>query len=173
MNKWLKITLISLLTLVVLLGVGAAGYRLGLTQNPEVIQKLADLRAQRYAQWQQAAPQQQQQQNGATQQGQDALPQQPQRLDGKINPHGQIDPRGDFNRNYDPRAQFDRRDGGRDRSFGVPFFGLLQWIILGAAIWFGYKYVKNSGWKLVREVPQPAPPVAAPAAAEEEPKDAE
>jgi predicted negative regulator of RcsB-dependent stress response len=131
-KKWLWITLVSILTLVILAGVGAAGYRLGLTQNPAVIQQLADLRAQRLSQ----LPNQ-----GANQM--------PKGNGNGISPQEQgFNPHSNFDRGNDRGRGFDRRDG-----FASPLFGLIHLIILGALVWFGYKYIKNSGWKLVREVP--------------------
>ena len=131
-KKWLWITLISILTLIVLAGVGLAGYRVGLTQNPAVIKQLAELRAQRAEQFQRQNPGQ--------------LPQWNDKA---------ADPRDHFNQRYDPRIQSNRRfDRGRDfaeRGRFSPLLGLLHLIILGALFWFGYKWIKNSGWKLVRE----------------------
>jgi hypothetical protein len=195
-KKWLWVTLVSILTLVVLTGVAAAGYRLGLSQNPAVIQQFAQMRAQRFSQFQNQsgkpvnpqgqgnAPQQNQNNNSApapqqNAQGQGNVPQQfPP--NGMMNPGWQqgFDQRGNFNQGFDPRSnfnrgfdRFDRRDNrGRD-GFASPLFGLIHLLILGALIWFGYKYAKNSGWKLVREVPQPASPVAESAPIEGEQKE--
>jgi hypothetical protein len=145
-KKWLWIALASILTLVVLAGVGAAGYRLGLTQNPAVIQQFAELRAQRAEQFQKQNAGQLPQQNDKT-----------------------FDPRSGDGRGFDPHSKFDRRDD-RGRG-GSPFFGFFHLIVLGALLWFGYRYAKNSGWKLVRETPQPAPPVVQSAPVEDEKKD--
>lgn len=54
---------------------------------------------------------------------------------------------------------FDR--GGRG-GFIYPIFGLIKLVVLGALLWFGYKLVKNSGWRLTRD----AVPASAPAASE-------
>jgi len=43
------------------------------------------------------------------------------------------------------------RFGGRGH-FGSPLAGLGTIIILGLLVWLGYKYVKNSGWRLTRTV---------------------
>ena len=47
-------------------------------------------------------------------------------------------------------------DHGRG-SFVSPIFGLIKLVVLGVLIWLGFKYVKNSGWRLTRDAPQPAP----------------
>ncbi len=58
---------------------------------------------------------------------------------------------------FDPHAKFDR-GYGRGRGGFSPLFGLVHLVILGALIWFGYKYAKNSGWRITREA-QVAPAV--------------
>jgi hypothetical protein len=149
-KKWLWITLASILTLVVLTGVAAAGYRLGLTQNPEFIKQMAELRAQRVSQFQKPA------QNLAPQQN---VPQGQNQQQGV--PQGQMpaqgfSPRDDFGRGFDPHSNFER---GSDRGFDgrddfiSPLFGLIRLAVLAALVWFGYKYVQNSGWKLVKVAP--------------------
>lgn len=132
-KKWLWITLTALLTIVVLTAVAGAGFRYGITQS-EAFVKMQEARMQQ------------------------RLAQSPN-ADGKaINPHMQgFDQHGNSGHGFEQRFKdnrgFDRGRGG----FGSPLFGLIHLAILGALIWFGYKYVKNSGWKLVRE----AQPVAA------------
>ena len=140
-KKWLWITLSVLLTLVVLAGVGAAGYRLGLTQNPAFIKQMAELRAQRQPKIEKQKPGQPPQQN-----------------DQAFDPRMQgVNPQNDFGRGFD-RGYEHGFDRGHDRGRGEsPLFGLLHLIVIGALLWFAYKYAKNSGWKLVRETPQPAP----------------
>ncbi len=141
MNKWLKITLIALLTLAVLSGVALAGYRLGLTQNPEVIQKLADLRAQRLEQFQK------QFENGLPGKG----------LGRGNNPHG-----------FAPGLTREFKRGRGGFSFFSPLWGLIKLALLGALLWFGYQYAKNSGWKLVKETPPAAPAPAQASSASQE-----
>ena len=51
--------------------------------------------------------------------------------------------------------------GGRSGFFS-PIFGLLHLIVLGALAWFGFKFIKNSGWRLTRD----AAPASAPAVSE-------
>lgn len=51
--------------------------------------------------------------------------------------------------------------GGRGGFFS-PIFGLLHLIVLGALAWFGFKFIKNSGWRLTRD----AAPASAPAVSE-------
>ena len=155
-KKWLWGILITLLTIVVLAGAGFAGYRLGLTQNPAVIKQLVELRAQKFNQMQ-------------DQTGKALNPQQ-NPYNGAYNPHIRgFDQRGNYAQGFDQRSQFNRRDNrGRD-GFASPLFGLVHLIILGALLWLVYKFVKNSGWKLVREV-QPAPVVSEAASTEEKKK---
>lgn len=148
MKTWLKVTLAVILALVVLAGAGAAGYRLGLSQNPEVLKQLAELRAQRYSQMQKVTPPQ-------------ALSQQGQNNDA---PKQFVNPRG---QGFDPHSRFDRRPDFWSGMFFFPLLGLIKWAALGALVWFGYRYVKNSGWKLVREG-QPAQTGVTSAPAEEQ-----
>ena len=54
---------------------------------------------------------------------------------------------------------FDR--GGRG-GFIPPIFGLIKLAVLGALLWFGFRFIKNSGWRLTRD----AVPASAPAASE-------
>ena len=40
---------------------------------------------------------------------------------------------------------------GFDRGHGrSPLFGLIPLLVFGALAWFGYKLVRNSGWKLIK-----------------------
>jgi hypothetical protein len=54
---------------------------------------------------------------------------------------------------------FDNRGGDRrgGMSFFPPIFGLIHLVVLGLLIWLGYKFVKNSGWRLTRVAASPAP----------------
>lgn len=157
-NKWLRIALTALLTLIVLGGVAFAGYRVGVTQNPQVVQQWMQWRALRSSRLlppalpqgnAPAAPQTTDgQQAQPQQQGVAPLPQNPKNW--KMNPRAErFDPRDKFN------DRFDRRDGF------FPFPNLLTLILLAALLWLGYKYAKSSGWKLVRETPQNLPPASA------------
>lgn len=59
---------------------------------------------------------------------------------------------------------FDR--GGRG-GFISPIFGLIKLAVLGALLWFGFKFVKNSGWRLTRDaVAASAPAVSEPPSVE-------
>ena len=54
--------------------------------------------------------------------------------------------------------------GGRGGFFS-PIFGLIKLAVLAALLWFGFKFVKNSGWRLTRDaasVSTPAPAVSEP-----------
>ncbi|MBI5962036.1 MAG: hypothetical protein HY863_01050 [Chloroflexi bacterium] len=53
---------------------------------------------------------------------------------------------------------FDHGGFGRGyNSFFSPLFGLIKLAVLGALLWLGFKFVKNSGWRITRETAQPAP----------------
>jgi hypothetical protein len=144
-RKWLWWTLTIVLTLVVLGFTGLAGYRVGLMQGASVARTALKSRSAD----DKAATDQQQ------------MPPQMRGFEGKDFPdfHGQ---------NLGPGQRFDGRKfdrfGGRGGfSFFSPLFGLLRLAVLALLIWLGYKYVKNSGWRLTRVTAEPAP------AAEEEP----
>jgi cytoskeletal protein RodZ len=75
---------------------------------------------------------------------------------------------GNFHENNVPRAMQEnlrdrgfannfneRRDGGF--SFLSPIFGLIRLAVLGLLLWIGYKFVKNSGWRLTRAQASPTP----------------
>ena len=65
---------------------------------------------------------------------------------------------------------FDR--GGR--SFFSPIFGLVKLAVLGALLWLGFKFVKDSGWRITRETAQPTPAASeTPSVEVEEKKEAE
>ncbi len=79
--------------------------------------------------------------------------------------------RGEFSHGLDRGRG---RDGG---SFFSPLFGLFHLIVVGALGWFGYKLVKNSGWKLVKvnasEAPTPAMETPSETAVDDEKKETE
>lgn len=79
--------------------------------------------------------------------------------------------RGEFSHGFDRGRG---RDGG---SFFSPLFGLFHLVVLGALAWFGYKIIKNSGWKLVKvnasEAPAPAVETPSETAANGEKKETE
>lgn len=63
--------------------------------------------------------------------------------------------RGNFSHGFDRGRG---RDGGR---FFPPIFGLVQLAFFSVLIYFGYKLIKNSGWKLVKvNAGESAAPVA-------------
>ena len=142
-TKWLWRILAVILTLVVLAGVGFAGFRVGLVQG-------ADLSAEELA---------------------------------TIFSHGRgtqfngDSPKTGNSSGFDQGHGFDHGHGfdgrGFDRSgfpFFSPLFGLLRLAVLGGLIWLGYRFVKNSGWKLVKaETPPPA--AEPPAESDEEGKE--
>ena len=130
-RKWLTYTLGTLLTLIVLAAVGGAGFRAGMMQNASF-----------------ARP--------AFTHDFDNMPQAMQgNIQGNGNPHAM---QGDFRQQgFDNRSN-DRRDGGR--SFFSPIFGLIHLALLGSLGWFGYKFVKKSGWRITRETASAAPVAA-------------
>jgi hypothetical protein len=153
-KKWLSYTAVVLLTLVVLAVVGGAGFRAGMMQNPSFT-RLAF--AHNFG-------------NGRQVMQGNALPQTAQgnadnnnfpQLQGNF--HGNGGPQGmqgnsrnqGFDRQGNNRGN-DRRDGGR--GFFGPIFGLIHLAILGLLIWFGYKFVKESGWRITRVAATPAAP---------------
>ncbi len=85
---------------------------------------------------------------------------------------------GDFSRMNGGSSSrgFDRGRGG-DRGGFPPIFGLFHLIVVGALGWFGYKLIKNSGWKLVKvnasEAPAPAMETPSETAANDEKKETE
>lgn len=137
-KKWLTYTLGILFTLIALAAVGVAGFRIGMTQNTAFgrMSNGGPAFGHNFAN------------NSQMMQGNN-----PGTANGNFggNQHSmQGNPRGnDF--------------GGRqhnDRRGGFSIFGLVQLAVAGLLIWFGYKLVKNSGWKLVRvETTAPAAPV--------------
>ncbi len=69
-------------------------------------------------------------------------------------------PQGFEGRDFHDRG-FERGQRGGRGGFFSPIFGLLHLIVLGALLWFGYKFIKNSGWRLTRDaVSTPAPAVS-------------
>lgn len=130
-RKWLTYTLGILLTLVVLAGVGMAGFRMGVMQSAKLarnadgttaqIQPFGHLRG----------------------------------FENKFNNQPGANPRmmqgfdqGGFGRGEFGRGGFERGRGGRH--FFSPFFSLIHIALLGLLLWFGFKLVKNSGWRLTR-----------------------
>jgi len=153
-RKWLTYTLGTLLTLVVLAAVGAAGFRIGMTRN-------ASFSRPAFARNFDGAPQPMQrnsQDNSGSQPAQDNSG--PQSMQGNFRDNGWNQMRGD------PRNQgFGNRgfNRGDDRRGGMPFFapifGLIHLIVLGLLLWVVYKLVKKSGWRLTRVQASPAPVV--------------
>lgn len=131
-NKWLWRTLAVLLSLVILAGVGFAGFRMGVMQG-------ANLPA-----------------DGTT-----FILNHGRGFDGDMvksksdfGAHGRNDGRS----NFDRRGDFDRRSGFSPFGF---VFGLVKLTVFAGLVWLGYRFVKNSGWKLVKaEVALETPPPA-------------
>lgn len=129
-KKWIWVTLTILLTLIVLAGVAGAGFRMGVMQSANLARN-ADGTTSQFPPF-------------GYMHG----------FEGNFN-----NQRGDnplmmqgFGHDGPGHGGFERGRGG----FFSPLFGLVHLIVLGALIWLGYKFVKNSGWRLTR-VAQPAP----------------
>ena len=140
-TKWIWRILAVILTLVVLAGVGFAGFRVGLVQG-------AGLSAQELA--------------AIFDHGRSA------RFDSDAPKEGGFDHGHGFVSGHD----FDGR--GFDRggfSFFSSLFGLLRLAVLGGLVWLGYRFVKNSGWRVVKA--ETTAPVAEVPAADEENKESE
>ncbi len=82
---------------------------------------------------------------------------------------------GDFSRMDGGNSShgFDSGRGG-DRGGFSPIFGLFHLLVVGTLGWFGYKLIKNSGWKLMKvnasEAAVPAAETPSEAAADDEKK---
>jgi hypothetical protein len=143
-KKWLSYTLGILLTLIVLVAVGAAGFRIGAMQNNTFAHPMMNG----------AGP------NFERGFGNGQMP--------------NFHPQGFEGRDFHGRG-FDRGERMERGGFFPPIFGLIKLAVLAALLWFGFKLIKNSGWKLTREaasVPAPAPVVSeAPAAEVDEKKE--
>jgi hypothetical protein len=127
-KKWLTYSLGILLTLIVLTAVGAAGFRVGMMQSTSFSHPTFSRNFE-------TMPQAMQEnfQRGSS-------------------PHAM---QGSFERQeWDSRSN-DRRDGGIN--FFSPIFGLIRLAVLGLLLWLGYKYIKNSGWRLTRAQAVAAP----------------
>lgn len=114
-KKWLWITLTTLLTLVVMIGVAGAGFQAGLTQNANFLNS-----------------------NGIT-------------------AHFSHENNFEQHHGSNPHTMQGFEQGGFNRhgarGFLAPIFGLFQLTLIGLVLWFGYKFIKNSGWKITRTVP--------------------
>ncbi len=121
-NKWIWWTLTILLTLVILIGVGGAGFRMGAMQGANISQNA----------------------NGAAPFFGHA-----QRMDGNFNdkrgnPHLQ-------GFDHPQMREFDRGfNRGMGRGGFSPLFGFVHLAFLGLLLWAGYKLLQKSGWRLTR-----------------------
>ncbi len=120
-NKWIRVTLTVLLTLIVLVGVAGVSFRMGAMQNTAFA-------------------------------GND------ERMAQNFQSFGHMQ---GFDENFKKQRMmqgFDHGDLGRGRGgFISPLFGLVKLAVLGSLLWLGFKFVKNSGWRITRETAQPAP----------------
>ena len=144
-RKWLWWTLAIILTLVVLGFTGMAGYRVGLMQGARVAQTAL----------------QNENADGKATTDQWQMPPHMRGFDGNDFRNFRSQ---DFGRGQDFNGRnFDRFNGRGGFPFLAQLFGLVRLAVLAVLIWFGYKLVKNSGWRLTRVTAEPAP------VAEEEP----
>lgn len=130
-KKWLWITLTTLLTLIVLVGVAGAGFRMGVIQNGNLLRN-ADGTTSQFPPF-------------GHMHG----------FEGNFNnqPGGNPHMMQGFGHGGLGRGGFERGRGG----FFSPLFDLIKLAMLGALLWLGFKFVKNSGWRLTRtETPAPA-----------------
>lgn len=139
-KKWLTYTIGILLTLVVMVAVAGAGFRVGMSQSGTF-------------------------DRAAFAHDFDGSPRTMQGNDQTTDPHGMRSSFQDHGKQQFTQG-FDGRGNNRGgMPFGSPLFGLIRIAVLGLLAWAGYKFVKNSGWKLTREQAAPAP---APAPVESE-----
>ncbi len=140
-KKWIWVTLTILLTLVVLTGVAGASFRMGAMQSAKLV-KNADGTAPQI-------------QPFGNMHG----------FENNFNGQRGDQPGGDsrmmqgFGYGGDPRMMqgFDHRGFEHGRGgFLSPIFSLIKLAVLGALLWFGFKLVKNSGWRISR-ITQSAP----------------
>lgn len=132
-TKWIWRVLAVLLTLVVLAGVGFAGFRVGVVQGANLT---ADDLSTMFTH--------------------------SRGFDGDMMNGGFGHGRGDFNGrgHFDGRGDFGGRGGF---GFFSPLFGLLRLAVLGGLIWLAYTFIKRSGWRVVNvNASQPVASAAAP-----------
>jgi hypothetical protein len=125
-RKWLTYTLGILLTLLVIAGVGMAGFRMGVMQSAKLVRNADGTKEQI--------------QPFGHMRG----------FENKINNQPGGNPRmmQGFDQGGFGRGGFERGRGGRH--FFSPIFSLIHIALLGLLLWFGFKLVKNSGWRLTR-----------------------
>jgi hypothetical protein len=166
-RKWLTYTVGVLLTLVVLAVVGAAGFRIGMTQNasfarPAFARNIGDAPL---------AMQGNSQNNDGVQQGNSQKDNGNQSAQGNFRDNGgpQAMQGNSRNQGFDNRGG-DRRGGGMP--FFAPIFGLIRLAVLGLLLWVVYKLVQKSGWRITRVQASPVPVATETSSAEVEEKKA-
>ncbi len=144
-KKWIWVTLTILLTLIVLVGVAGASFRMGAMQGANLARNADGLPAGHPP----IGPMHNFEKNFNDQQGR--------------NPH--------MMQGFDQRGGPGMMQGFGHRGFGrgfggffSPLFGLVHLLLLGGLIWLVFILIKNSGWRITR-VAQTAP-VPSPAASE-------
>jgi hypothetical protein len=137
-RKWLTYTLGALLTLIALAVVGVAGFRVGMMQTGDF---------PRMGMGERPGFNQNVDKNDPNTQG--------------ANPNGNENDGSPRGYGFNPRGF---PHGHRGMPMHGGFFGLIQVAILALLLWFGYRLIQNSGWRLVRvenNTPAAGPTVSA------------
>jgi hypothetical protein len=158
-NKWIRVTLTIILTLIVLIGVSGISFRAGMAQA-EKFQRTAPRGS---SQFPPPGNFRGFQNNFNGQPGSN-----PHMMQGFDHNGGQRW-MGGFGNNSDPRQMWGfshngyRRDGSGEEFPHIT--GLLQLLVLGLLLWGGYTLYKKSGWKFVKVVNpnEAAPAIVKPA----------
>jgi hypothetical protein len=172
-KKWLTYTLGILLTIVVLAAVGGAGFRIGMMQNTSfarapfahnfvgVSQPMQGNLQDNSGPHQPTQGDSQNNSGNQSAQGNDN----PQPMQRNLPNNGR--PQG-----MPGNARFQGFDDHGNMPFFPHIFGLIHLAVLGLLVWLGYKFVKNSGWRIVRVATSPAPSTAETSSVEVEEKKA-
>lgn len=127
-NKWVRWIITTLLTVIVLAGVGFAGFRVGVAQAANLTADGAMLMFQH------------------SRGGDGSM------MDGNSNMRSSGHGHSFKGQTSEQGHDFSGRNSSRGRdgfSFFSPLFGLLRLAVLGGLVWLGYTLVKRSGWRVV------------------------
>jgi hypothetical protein len=133
-NKLIRVTLTILLTVLVLAGVAGAGFRMGVMQSANLT-KSADGITQPFPVFGHMR----------------GFDNQPGGYPGMMQGFDQRGGPG-MMQGFE-HGGFDRGGRGGHGGFFPPIFGLIKLAVLGLLLWLGFKFVKNSGWRLTRTAP--------------------
>jgi hypothetical protein len=138
-KKWITYTFVTLFTLVALAAVGFAGFRVGVMQSASFAKGMLPFNDHMRG-FDENNKDQGNEPNNQGNQGQG--PNKPQDF-GNSKDSGN-------HKGFDNQRGFERGRGfGHGGGFFGPLFGLIRLIVLGVLLWLGYRFVKNSGWRLV------------------------